>query len=86
MFIYQVWPSLDSSKIRKLEVLLNDTPTPTRIHLQVWSRTLQAEQMHVENWVQLHQTQAIQVGRVILVLQNNVPTYTARCNLLKHTN
>lgn len=38
----------------KLGTLLAEAPDPTPVHLEVWSRTLQADQFHVENWVKLN--------------------------------
>ncbi|KAI0688300.1 hypothetical protein BC835DRAFT_1373219 [Cytidiella melzeri] len=52
-----LWPSLTASKIEMLSTLLHETPEPTETHLQVWSRTLNVDMRHLENWVQLKQTQ-----------------------------
>jgi hypothetical protein len=57
-----VWPSLTADKIAKLATLLRETPNPTAIHLHVWSRTLEADRQHVDNWVQLRQAQLKQVS------------------------
>ncbi|KAI0347168.1 hypothetical protein BDW22DRAFT_502181 [Trametopsis cervina] len=63
-----LWPSFNASTIDMLRVLLDDTPSPTDAHFNVWSRTLRVERSHLLNWVQLYQADTSQVSGIDCLL------------------